>query len=329
MIRKTLFYSVLLLPFSLMAQEDGWESIFDGKTLKGWDGDPKFWSVEDGALTGRTTKENPTEGNTFAIWTEGSPGDFELKLQYKIVDGNSGIQYRSFKLPKGKDRWRVGGYQADIDSGDRYSGILYGEQFRGILADRGLITELNEEGKPTTVGTVGDSAAIQEKIKKEDWNDYHVVAKGNHFAHFINGVQTSECTDNDTDTRRADGMLALQLHAGPPMVVQFRNIQIKHLGKAQAGKAKQTGAAGKAKKGPELTDNPEGVTVQILANGGYVVKTAPLTAKGLSAALQGVAEMQPDVPIRVQGNRKGEPMKEVRAAAKEAGVSLQSRKKRR
>ena len=230
-----------------MAQEGGWETIFDGKTLKGWDGDPKFWSVEDGSLTGTTTKENPTQGNTFAIWTGGEPGDFELKLQYKIVGGNSGIQYRSFRLPNAQDKWRVGGYQADIDSGDRYSGILYGEQFRGILADRGLITTLNEEGKPTTVGTLGDSKAIQAKIKKEDWNDYLVVAKGNHFSHFINGVQTSECTDNDTDTRRASGLLALQLHAGPPMKIQFRNIQIKRSGGKTAaasghgGRSEETG----------------------------------------------------------------------------------------
>jgi len=210
----------------------GFESIFDGKTLKGWDGDPKFWSVQDGAVTGRTTKDNPTKGNTFIVWTGGTTGDFELRLQYKIVGGNSGIQYRSFRLKNRADKWRIGGYQADFEAGDRFSGILYGEAFRGILCNRGQKTELvRENGKfrAKVVGKVGDSTAIQKKIKKEDWNDYHVVAKGFHFVHKINGVTTAECTDNDTKQRRASGLLALQLHAGPPMTVQFRNIRIKHL----------------------------------------------------------------------------------------------------
>ncbi len=314
----------LLLPGFALAQDEGWGSIFDGKTLEGWDGDPKFWSVEDGCLTGATTAENPTQGNTFAIWKGGEPGDFELRLEYKIVDGNSGIQYRSFKLPKAKDRWRVGGYQADIDSGDRYSGILYGEQFRGILADRGLITTLDEEGKPTTVGTLGDSDAIQERIKKEEWNDYRVVAKGFHFSHFINGVQTAECTDKDMDARRASGLLALQLHAGPPMKVQFRNIQIKSLGEAAKPASPEGGAAGAQRRGPEPSDEPNPLVVQVLPNGGYVLKTRPLTEAGLKAALQGLAELNSEATIRIQ-SRKSERdrVKVVRAAAREAGVRLQ------
>jgi type 1 glutamine amidotransferase len=214
------------------AIEKGFESIFDGKTLKGWDGNPKFWSVQDAAITGRTTKDNPTKGNTFLVWTGGTTGDFELRLQYKIVNGNSGIQYRSFRLKNAADKWRIGGYQADFEAGDRFSGILYGEAFRGILCNRGQKTELvREDGKfqAKVVGKVGDSAAIQKKIKKEDWNDYHVIAKGFHFVHKINGVKTAECTDKDEKMRRKSGLLALQLHAGPPMTVQFRNIRIRHL----------------------------------------------------------------------------------------------------
>jgi type 1 glutamine amidotransferase len=211
------------------AADKGFVSIFDGKTLAGWDGDPKFWSVRDGAITGQTTKDNPTKGNTFIIWQKGKPGDFELKLQYKIVNGNSGIQYRSFKLKNAADAWRIGGYQGDFEAGDRFSGILYGEQFRGILANRGQKTVIGANHKPTVVGKVGDSKAIQAKIKKEDWNDYRIVAKGFHFTHYINGVKTIECTDDDKEMRRADGLLALQLHAGPAMTVQFRDLQIKTL----------------------------------------------------------------------------------------------------
>ncbi len=327
--RTLLITAGCLLPALSFAQEDGWQSIFDGKTLEGWSGDPKFWSVQDGALTGKTTKENPTQGNTFAMWTGGKTGDFELKLKYKIVGGNSGIQYRSFKLKDGKDEWRVGGYQADIDSGDTYSGILYGEKFRGILANRGLVTELGEDGKPKTVGTLGDSHAIQAKIKKEEWNDYHIVAKGFHFKHFINGVQTSECTDNDTDTRRETGMLALQLHAGPPMVVQFKDIKIKQIsaGGTSAAPKKDTTKVAEApakRKAPEPTDDVNEMILQILPNGGYILKTKPLTKDALSQVLGALSEVNPDASVRIQANKKSgqEHAKAARKALKDAGISV-------
>ncbi|MFP6574738.1 MAG: DUF1080 domain-containing protein, partial [Pirellulaceae bacterium] len=215
-------------PQTAPAEQDGMRRIFNGKDLTGWDGNPKFWKVQDGAITGQTTKENPTKGNTFIIWRGGETSNFELKLEYKIINGNSGIQYRSFLLKNGADKWRLGGYQADFEAGNTYSGILYGEAFRGILANRGQKTVIGENGKPKVVGTVGVSAEIQKKIKKEDWNAYHIVANGNHFVHKINGLVTCEATDED-DAARDKGLLALQLHAGPPMLVQFRNIRIKQL----------------------------------------------------------------------------------------------------
>jgi hypothetical protein len=206
--------------------ESDWITIFDGKTLDGWDGNPDFWRVEDGAITGQTTAEKPTVGNTFLIWRKGDVGDFELKCEYKLIGGNSGIQYRSFELPDKK--WVVGGYQADIEAGDNFSGILYGEHFRGMLAKRGERVLIKEGGKPDVVGRVGDSAEIQAKIKKEDWNEYHITAKGYHFIQRINGVVTCEATDEDSQ-RRDRGILALQVHQGPPMKVQFRNIRLKNL----------------------------------------------------------------------------------------------------
>ena len=141
------------------ADKEGFVSIFDGKSLKDWDGNPKFWRVEDGAITGQTTKENPTKGNTFIIWRGGKTADFELKLQYKIINGNSGIQYRSFEVKDKK--WVIGGYQADFEAGKTYSGILYGERFRGILANRGQKTVIGDNHKPKVVGSVGDSKAIE------------------------------------------------------------------------------------------------------------------------------------------------------------------------
>ena len=214
------------------AQDDGFVSLFDGKTLEGWDGNPEFWSVEDGAITGTTTAENPTKGNTFIIYRGGEIDNFELQLEYKIVGGNSGVQYRSFEPDADKQKWVVGGYQGDFEAGKTYSGILYGERFRGILANRGQKTELvRNDGKfeVKVLGSVGDSAEIQSKIKDEDWNKYSITANGFDFVHKINGVTTIECTDNDKQERRPSGILALQLHAGPPMKVQFRNIRIKKL----------------------------------------------------------------------------------------------------
>lgn len=211
------------------AAAEDWKTIFDGETLTGWDGDPSLWRVEDGTITGQT-RDNSLKKNSFLIWRGGEVDNFELELEYRIIGGNSGIQYRSFELPDGQ--WRIGGYQADFEAGDRYSGILYGEAFRGILADRGESTELvrtSDKFEKKVAGSVGVSEEIQKKIHKEDWNKYRVVASGYRFQHFINDVQTIECVDSDEAQRRAVGLLALQIHVGPPMTVQFRNIRIKSL----------------------------------------------------------------------------------------------------
>ena len=225
-----LFALVILLP----AEQKGFQSIFDGKTLKGWNGDPKFWSVKDGAITGQTTKANPTKGNTFIIWKGGELKDFILEVDFKIIGGNSGIQYRSFKKSGNNDGWRIGGYQADFAAGaggDRYSGICYGEAFRGILSLRGDKTTLTKEGGKLKkkVEKIGDAAALGKLVKKEDWNTFRIEAKGFELTHYINNKKMTVLVDNDEKTRRADGLLAFQLHAGPPMVVQFKNIRVKHL----------------------------------------------------------------------------------------------------
>ena len=216
---------------SLLSAGDCEKSLFDGKTLDGWNGDPKFWSVQDGAITGITTKANPTKGNTFIIYEGGELADFELSMKFKIIGGNSGIQYRSFKVKGNNDGWRIGGYQADFESGDKYSGICYGEKFRGILSLRGDKTTLTvENGKlKKKVENFGDTKEIGKAVKKEQWNDYKIVAKGFNFTHYINGVKTTELIDNDEKNRRASGLLALQLHQGPPMKVQFKDIKVKQL----------------------------------------------------------------------------------------------------
>ncbi|MBN1441222.1 MAG: DUF1080 domain-containing protein, partial [Planctomycetes bacterium] len=205
--------------------EEGFVSLFNGKDLSGWDGDPGLWSVQDGAITARTTAEKPLKQNSFIIWRRFTLEDFELRLSYRIVGGNSGIQFRSWANPD----WVSGGYQADIEAGDRFSGILYEERGRGILADRGQKVRVAPDGKKEVIGSVGDAAEIGARIKKEDWNDYVITARGNHIVQKINGVTTIELIDEQKGKRSMSGLLALQAHVGPPMTVQFKDIRVKRL----------------------------------------------------------------------------------------------------
>ena len=223
----------LLVTTALAAQpEEGFKSIFNGKDLTGWDGNPKLWSVKDGAILGQTTAENLLKANTFLIWTNGEVGDFELRCSFKIAANNdkgfanSGIQYRSKILDP--TNWVVGGYQADMEAGASYTGILYEEKMsRGIMAARGEKVVWDKDCKKQVTGSLGTSAELQAVIKPGEWNEYVVIANGNHFQHFINGKQTVDVTDDCEAKRVMKGILALQLHAGPPMSIQFKDLRIK------------------------------------------------------------------------------------------------------
>jgi hypothetical protein len=227
---------LLLLLFTALtsataAFAQGKQALFNGTDLTGWWGNPKLWSVKDGSIQGQTTAENPTKGNTFLVYTNGTVGDFELRFSYKITGGNSGVQYRS-KVIKSND-WVVGGYQADIDSGTRYSGILYDEAGvagkRGIMAERGQKVTWDESCKQQVTGSLGKADEIQAKIHADAWNEYVVTARGNQLTHKINGVTTVEVTDNCEAKRLKSGILALQLHAGPPMTVLFKDLHLRKL----------------------------------------------------------------------------------------------------
>lgn len=218
--------SLVVAPAPLCAADDGFTSIFNGKDLTGWRGDTAYWTVEDGAITATTTKDNLLTYNTFCIWEGGTPSDFVLRLKYKIVGGNSGVQYRSRVVDE--EKFVVGGYQADIDSSPRYSGINYEEKTRGILAERGESVTLTGE-KDKQILRFANAAHLQElAIKPEQWNDYLIVARGRHLQHFINGVLMSETIDN-SEKFTESGIIAVQAHQGPPMQVQFKDIAIKEM----------------------------------------------------------------------------------------------------
>ncbi|MBI4659552.1 MAG: DUF1080 domain-containing protein [Verrucomicrobia bacterium] len=234
--------------------EPGFKKLFNGRDLSGWAGRHEHWLVVDGAITGRTTKDNPAKGNNFLIARPGGKNlivdDFELRLSYRITANNaagfanSGIQYRS----KERNNFVVAGYQADFEAGKTFSGILYdeggGAGGRGIMAQRGEKVVWTADGKKEVTGRLGKSEDIQAAIRKEDWNDYVIIAQGNHQQHFINGVQTVDVFDDTESKRLTSGILALQIHAGEPMTVQFKNIRIKSLGSAaEAGAGNLKAAA--------------------------------------------------------------------------------------
>lgn len=216
-------------PLYAVDDQKDFAPIFDGKTLDGWEGKPGFWRVENGAIVGQTTKDNPLPNNTFLIWRKGVVDDFELKLEYRIKEGNSGIQYRGWEDPENLGKWIVGGYQADIDSQpDRgWCGSLYEERGREFLARPGEKTLIDNDPKPRVVKQIGYPKEILSRLKRENWNQYHIIADGYHFIHKINGRGFVEVTDNDMSRRKRSGLLAFQLHMGPPMKLELRNIRIK------------------------------------------------------------------------------------------------------
>ena len=205
----------------------GFVSIFDG-TLKDWDGDPLYWKVENGTLVGEVRPDTLLKQNSFIIWRGGELADFELKLEYRVsAEGNSGINYRSIEVPG--VRWAMQGYQDDIDGKDQWSGQNYEERGRTFLAYRGESVVLPAGGKPEVVRALGERAELQTKVLKNDWNQVHIIARGNLLQHFTNGVLMSEVRDDDAEKRRLSGLLGVQVHVGPPMKIEFKNIRVKRM----------------------------------------------------------------------------------------------------
>ncbi|WP_298142520.1 DUF1080 domain-containing protein [Flavobacterium sp.] len=221
-------------------------SIFDGKTLNQWEGDSTYWRVEEGAITGEVKPNNLLQNNSFIIWKGGAPADFELKGEFKIsANGNSGINYRSERVAELP--YALRGYQADLDGQNVYTGQNYEERKRTTLAFIGQKTTINPCFGPSalvdlrtkiqnnswTCVTVTDSLGapelLKQSIKSNKWNRFHLIIKGNRLLHYVNGILFSDVTDNDVLNRAHKGLLGMQVHVGPAMKVQFKNLYLKEL----------------------------------------------------------------------------------------------------
>lgn len=212
-------------------------SIFNGENLSGWDGDPRLWSVRDGVIHGETTEDKKANRNTFLIWQDGVTEDFELRLSFRAAaSNNSGIQYRSRHVTEG-DRignpWVVRGYQHEIRNQETLpdvSGFIYDEGGkRGRICLVGEKAVWNEDGKKVLADDLIDAEAFKELMKIDDWNDVVIIAEGNHIRHYLNGRKLIDFTDNHPELALSKGILALQLHAGKPMWVEFKDIRIREL----------------------------------------------------------------------------------------------------
>ena len=207
------------------ADEEGFVSMFNGQDLEGWEGPPGKWWVEDGAITAESTEENPCVKHHYLYWRGGEPADFILRFEYRIEGegANSGVQIRSEERPE-FDAW---GYQADIESGDQWTGCLF-QHDRGGVVMRGKRAVINEAGERTEE-VFADDKALQEHVKSGDWNKYEVETRGSCIILRINDHVMSEVDDRDRDLARSKGHIAVQMHPGPPMKIQFRNLRIKLL----------------------------------------------------------------------------------------------------
>lgn len=217
-------------PEVLTVGEPGFKPIFDGKTLAGWEGNQTYWRAESGALVGEITAATVIKSNTFIIWRGGSPADFELKLDYRITEaGNSGINYRSVVVPDPvtpDNKFAMKGYQYDFDGRHRYDGNNYEEKGRLFLAVRGQISHVVGGRPPIVLSSFANESDLA-SVVTADWNAAHLIVRGNTATHILNGRLMSITVDDDVPNRRLDGLIGVQVHVGPPMKVEYRNIRLK------------------------------------------------------------------------------------------------------
>jgi len=210
--------------------------LINGKDLTGWDGDPRLWSAKDGVLRGETTREKAARGNTFLIWKDGTLKDFDLRLSFRMnATNNSGIQYRSRHVTEGKgnNNWVVRGYQHELRNEKKFpntSSFIYDEGGkRGRICQVGERVVWTADGKKDLKETFLNQEAFDKLMRVDDWNDVVILARGKNIKHYLNGRLVVDFTDEEPKLAASEGILALQLHAGAPMWVEFKNVRLKQL----------------------------------------------------------------------------------------------------
>lgn len=211
--------------------ENGGMSLFDGESLDGWSApDMSYWSIKDGAITAIASDENPAKKNQFLVWQGGEIDDFVLRLKFRVDGGpkaNSGIQIRSQVQEDG----HAVGYQVDISQPEApWLGAVYDEHGRKMLAARGEKTLIKADGSFDKSPVEESAKQAIESYRAKEWNEYEIRAKGNRITVKLNGHITSVVIDDQEEERELSGILALQLHSGPPMTVQFKDITLRKLG---------------------------------------------------------------------------------------------------
>ena len=248
--RQIIYIVILSINFCFLScqqkSDNDFKSIFNGENLEGWNGDKTYWSVKEGVLVGEVTPETILKRNSFVIYEKEQPINFELKLEYRISEsGNSGVNYRSEKI-KNKP-FALRGYQSDIDGKNKYTGQNYEEKKRTTLAYIGekVVVDTMPDSIPLTnirknvkrncwqtrnvVALLGDIKELKTSIKDNDWNTMHLIVKDNRMQHFVNGVLMSDVADLDAKNRSNKGFIGVQVHVGPPMKVEYKNIFLKNL----------------------------------------------------------------------------------------------------
>src|SRR5436305_3548125 len=235
-----LVVAIVTLLISTLGAQD--RQLFNGKDLTGWDGNPESWSVKDGAITGVTTDEKPLPYNQFLIWRGGKVKNFEVTAKIRESGNNSGIQYRSQEL-KDVGPWSIGGYQCDVHPDPRNNAMLYDERGRGIVAQNGQTIIIDRDG---TRWLAKETEPVKADVA--EWHEYSVIARGNHLIHKINGQVTIDVIDHQESQRELEGLLAIQIHRGPAMKVQIKDIVLKELPDGEVLSAEQAPIPPDAKK---------------------------------------------------------------------------------
>lgn len=204
------------------AADDGFTSMINGKDLSQWEGDQDWWEVRDGTIVAESTPQRPCKRSHYLYWKGGEPGDFDLRFSYRISGAaNSGVQFRSERRPQ----WDTWGYQADCDSAGTYTGCLY-QHGRGLVAQRGQKVTIDAQGQKS-IESIGDFAKLLEAVKADGWNEYRILAEGPKMTLWLNGTLMCEVEDHEPKYALRKGIVALQMHQGPPMKVEFKDLRIR------------------------------------------------------------------------------------------------------